>query len=79
MNISVKKLESKFSHLTGGECTAVDMEIEVDTTLPFKEQQGLIIHTIVENYCRSWTHDKVEELTDLIQDALDKLEEVQDE
>lgn len=76
MNITVIKedipLES--SLLIGGECAKCDLEITVDKHLPLREQQMLVIHSIIENYCQSWPHDKVNELEDLIREGLDQLQ-----
>ena len=79
MNILVKREDSVYSHLTGGETAVLNVEISVDTTLPSETQRELVIHAVVECYCRSWPHDKIEELTELIQKALEQLEGLQEE
>jgi hypothetical protein len=63
------------STITGGEYAIADLTIFVDTNLPYPVQKDLVIHSVIENYCMSWTHDKVEELTDHVMLALDLLDE----
>lgn len=76
MNIKVIKREPSFSHLTGGEETAQHVEISIDRTLYPYEQEGLVIHSIVETYCLSWPHDKIDELTEYIQEGLEQLKKL---
>jgi hypothetical protein len=64
-----------WSYQTGGEYAVIDLEIHVDKSLTYEEKQELIIHSIIENYCRSWSHDKVEELGQEIWDGLLQLKE----
>lgn len=78
MNIRVVKDNGECTHFTGGEYAIPNLEIHVDASLPIRTQRALIRHAVIENYCRSWEHTKVEELTELIQDALDQLEEGED-
>ncbi len=61
------------SHETGGEYATNDVTIYVDKNLPHRTKQSLVIHSVIENYCLPWEHKKVEELADLIMEALDKL------
>ena len=75
MNITVRKVSSANSYITGGECACLSLEISIDEELPIREQRRLVTHAIIENYCWSWTHDKVDQLTDFITEALDQLEE----
>lgn len=75
MNIKVIKRAASFSHLTGGEETAQYVEISIDKTLYPYEQEGLVIHAIIETYCQSWPHDKIDELVEYIQCGLEQLEE----
>jgi len=74
--MEVKVIQSKDmpSHLTGGEYAINDVTIYVDKKLPKIIKQNLVVHAVVECYCSSWSHPKVEELTDLIVDALEKLQ-----
>jgi len=53
----------------------LNLEIHVDKTLPYRTQQNLVIHAVIEGFCRNWPHDKVEELEGYIRDALDNLDE----
>jgi len=76
MNIQVKLEQSSQPELTGGEYTITTSEIYIDEDLDDRTQRMLIIHSVIEVYNRNWTHDKVEELTNYVQDALDQLEEI---
>ena len=60
---------------TGGEYATNIVEINVDDSLPMSEQRRLVIHSTIENYCRNWAHDNVNELEQLIVYALDQLDE----
>jgi O-acetyl-ADP-ribose deacetylase (regulator of RNase III) len=75
MNLRVIKEEmSDYLDIHGGECAVTKTEIYVDKNLHPRVQRNLVIHAVVESFCRSWDHDKVEELTELITEALDQLE-----
>lgn len=75
MDISISYEEDRgASVFTGGEYATCDVKIYVDKELPLREQQTLVIHAVIENFCRNWAHETILELGDLIQDALDKLE-----
>ena len=76
MDIKVNKEDSKFSHLTGGEYATCDVVIYVDETLPLEEQRELVIHAVLENYFRSIPHDKIDELTSFITEALSMLPDI---
>ena len=76
MNIKILKENGVASHKTGGEYAIASVEIYVDGKLPPVDQREVVIHSIIENFCRNWPHDKVDELTGFIQDGLDQLEEV---
>ena len=74
MNITVKKENIRqYMDVHGGECASSTLEITVDKSLPKRAQRNLIIHSVIENYCQSWSHDKVVSLTEDIEDALDQL------
>ena len=73
MNIKIIKDSTMPTHLTGGEFGVSHLEIHIDPLLPDRTQRALVIHCVLENYCRSWGHDKIEELCDYIEDALDIL------
>ena len=75
MNIRVIKDKTQPTHFTGGEFGISRLDIYIDPSLPERTQQELIIHCVIENYCRSWQHGKVEELCGYVEDALDKLKE----
>ena len=75
MNIAVKK--EKILGLSPQEAideyATMNLEITIDDSLPLHTQQGLVIHAVIENYCLAWTHDKVDELGELIIGALGEL------
>ena len=71
--IKIIKDQNMPSDLTGGEYATVDITIHVDPRLPVRTQRMLVIHSIIENYCMSWSHNKVEELCSFIEDGLDDL------
>ncbi|MFH1231755.1 MAG: hypothetical protein V1709_09695 [Planctomycetota bacterium] len=75
MNIKVTKYDDMPSHLTGGEYSTCDVEIYIDPKLPLRTQRGLVIHAVIEIYFPSLYHSVIEEIEDLLQDALDQLEE----
>ena len=52
----------------------LNLEIHLDESLPYRMQQNLVIHAVIEGFCRNWVHEKVEELEGYIRDALDQLE-----
>ena len=75
MNITVIKTSMEdYMDIHGGECVLTDVIVYVADSLDKRVQRNLVIHGVVENFCRNWGHEKVEELTDLISDALDQLD-----
>ena len=75
MNITVTKEDIKdYFDIHGGECAKVSLEITVDPSLEPRVQRNLVMHAVVENFCMTWTHEKVEELIDFLEDALDQLD-----
>lgn len=74
MNIKVSKENiGKYIDVHGGECASINLDIIVDRRLTKRAQRNLIIHAVIEGYCQSWSHDKIEALTENIEDALDQL------
>ena len=71
MNIQVIKDKTMPTDLTGGEYGVPKLDIYVDPNLSERTQRILVIHCIIENYDRSLPHEKVEELCQMIEDALD--------
>ena len=65
---------SAYMDIHGGECVSVTVDILVDKNLPARVQRNLVMHGVIENYFRSISHDKVEEVTEILSDALDQLE-----
>lgn len=59
---------------TGGEYATNLVEIFVDEALTLDEQKRLVIHSVIENYCRNWHHENVNELEQLIVYGLEQLE-----
>ena len=77
MNIKVSEEDiiSKMEE-PSGECAICNLEIIIDKNIDPRAKQRLVIHAVIENYCRSWMHEKVEQLEDFIMDALDQLEAI---
>ena len=75
MIISVRFDKDMPTYMTGGEYAVTTCEIYVDPDLPLRTQRALVIHAVIENFCPSWEHTKIEELEDLIINALDELGE----
>ena len=73
MNIKVEMEDPHASYADGGESAACTLEITLDANLSFDMKVERVIHAIAENYCRSWGHDKVEELTELIMQGLEQI------
>ena len=74
MNIQVIRDTTMPSHLTGGEFGISNLEVYVDPSLPERTQRALVTHCVIENYFRSLSHEKIEELCGFIEEALDALE-----
>ena len=49
------------------------LTIHLDENLPLRAQRTLVLHAVLENYFPCLTHEKVEELEELMIDALDKI------
>ena len=78
MNITVNLNTEEPTDFTGGEHAISKLDIYVDPSLPDRTQKGLIVHSIVENFNRNWSHTKVEELCELIQHGLDEWQDASD-
>ena len=76
MNIGIVKdmFLPEDSIALGGEYATCDLIVHVDSSLPPRSQRLVVIHSILENYLQSWHHDKIDELTALIESGLDELE-----
>ena len=76
MNITVYREEilGLSSEEVVEEYGVLNLDIHLDQNLPIRTQQNLVIHAVIENYCGSWVHEKVEELEGHIREALDQLE-----
>ena len=59
---------------TGGEYAVNTLEIYVNNGLEERKQRILVIHAVIENWFPSLTHDKIDDLTTNIAEALDQLE-----
>lgn len=75
MNIYLHFDREMPSDLTGGEYAVPVLDIYVDSRLPRKTQQMLVVHAVIENFCRNWAHSKVEELCDYLDEAIEQLGE----
>ena len=58
-----------------GEYAVGNLEIHIEKGLPPIAQRNMVIHSCIEWFCMSWTHEKVEQLEEFIADGLDKLAE----
>ena len=56
------------------EYAEVNTIIHIDKNLAPRTQRNLTIHAVIETYCPSWPHDKIEELEELIIDGIDQVE-----
>ena len=75
-NINIKVIEEDLNMPElGGECAVCNLVISVDRNIDSRSEQRFVIHAVIENYCRHWTHDKVDQLEEFIMDALDQLKE----
>lgn len=59
---------------TGGEYAISSLEIYVNSGLDERKQRILVIHAILENWFPSLTHQKIDDLTTELEEALDQLE-----
>ncbi len=75
INIKVVReyLPKEHSIFTGGEYAINTLEIYIDKDLPLDAQRERVIHSILENYFQHLEHSKIEEITNLIVEALDDL------
>ena len=76
MNIRIIKDTEMPTDLTGGEYTSAEVSIYIDSDLDIRIQKQLVTHAIIETYCPSWDHSKVDELGELIQEGIDILEAI---
>ncbi len=76
MDVKIKRGPPLSTFIHGGGYALQSATIAVDTTLPPKVQCGVVIHEVLELYFPSLSHEVIEELTETLQDALDKLEEL---
>lgn len=76
MNINLK-FEEIPDDLMDREYATHEVTIYIDERLAYRTKRTMVVHAIIENYCRNWPHNKVEELTECIQSGLDDLDEYQ--
>ena len=75
MNVTIHREKmDDYLDVHGGECALSEVHIYVAEDLDPRVQRNLVIHAIIENYFRSISHDKIEELTDILCDSLDSLD-----
>lgn len=58
---------------TGGEFAIQRLDIVIDENIDIRYQRINVIHAILESFFLSVTHDKIDEVTQLISDGLDEL------
>ena len=70
----IKEDMMEYLDVHGGECASSTLEVSVDSSVAPRVQRNFVIHAVVENYFNSIVHEKVEEFTDILAEALDQLE-----
>jgi len=73
MNVTILKEEGHPSYMTGGGCAISELTVIIDPSLPLPSQRETIIHEIVEGFLPCLSHDKVDELTEILNKALEEL------
>jgi len=73
LNITVS-LENIAPKIIGG-YSINNVEIYVDENLDCQSKREVIIHEVLEAFLPSWSHDKIDELTDLLTNSLSILDE----
>ena len=73
IEIISEEFKPEENSFTGGEYALCKVQVYIDNNLPFVYQQERVIHAVIENYCRCWPHDQVQELTEFIMDGLIQL------
>jgi hypothetical protein len=75
MNIKVTKVKSEeFVYQTGGGYAETTRKITIDTGLPLRCQVENVVHEIIEPFIPCLSHEKIEELDNLIREGLDELD-----
>lgn len=75
VKLILEPMEPALTALTGGGYAEVTAEIHVDSNLPLEDQRETAIHEAIEGYCPMWPHEAKDELTGIICETLEKLEE----
>jgi len=75
VKLILEPMEPALTALTGGGYAEVTAEIHVDSNLPLEDQRETAIHEAIESYCPMWPHEAKDELTGIICETLEKLEE----
>lgn len=73
LNITILKEKDHPSYITGGGCAVSELTITIDPGLPIQAQKEIVIHEVIEGYLPFLTHDKVEDLTEILINALDEI------
>ena len=73
MNVNILKEEGHPSYITGGGCAVSDLTVTIDPSLPILAQREVVIHEVIEGYLPCLPHDKVEELTEILNKALEEI------
>lgn len=75
MNIKVTKEDLALTiDVHGGGFSIDSLNICVDKNLEARLQRNIVINEVIEAFCRPWSKDIVDELVDMIVDALDQLD-----
>ena len=72
MNISVI-CDNCPKDVTGGGYAITDIQVHVNKRMTKLQKTETVIHEIIEAYNRPWPHEKVDDLTNLIMQVLNKL------
>lgn len=74
--MNIKIIKENLHSLTDQMGYSVNMcEVHVDDTLDERTQSEIVIHEILEAYLPSLSHERIDDLTELIVEGLDQLEE----
>ena len=78
MNIKLVVEPMVCHDIHGGEYAVDNLIIYIDSNLSYEGKVERIIHACIDNYCRNWSHDNVDELTSIIYQTtlmLDRLDD----
>ena len=75
MNITVAKEDiANYQDVHGGGYSVDTLHIVIDKNLDQIVQRNMVINEVIEAFCRTWHKDTVDELVELMVDALNQLD-----